>query len=216
MISGSDSRGSCAHPIVLHLELRYISLSRCHLGVFPLMHEALNIALKIRSSDNHGIILIRRAGYWQMPVHLEGLISVSVISSRRSLRLNEFLELQVTEITRKSIGSWTRGLRHLFAMLDYVSVRLILSSCHSFECWQVVFSIGIIIRKVGSRPRDLFLVAKLVLIESTLCRTEICSLAIWKSWQRVDTSARKFNTKSVWAWTRCILLNGYSCRILNH
>jgi len=103
-----------------------------------------------------------------MPVHLKGLIGVSVIPTGRSLRLNEFLQLQVTKITRKPVGSWTRGLRHLFAMLDYVCVRPILSSCHSFECGQVVFSIGIIIWKVGSRPWDLFLVTKLILIESTL------------------------------------------------
>lgn len=214
VISGADSRGSSAHPIVLHLELRYIPLPRYRLGVFPFVHKTSNIALKIRSTDYRCILVIRAARDRQMPVLLQGIIGVSVISSRRSLRLDEFFELQVTEITRKSVGSWTRSLWHLLTMLDYVSVRSILPGSHSLERWQVIGSICIIIRIICSRAWNFLRLADCTVIKSTLSRAEVCGLAIRNSWQRINTRFWHFKTESVCSWTRGILLDCYSRGIL--
>jgi hypothetical protein len=89
MISCAHSRG-LTYPITFHLELRNVSLSSCSLRGFPLLHEARDIALQVRSTDYHRII-IRGARDRLMPL-TKGLICISVVSSSWDVSIYKFFQ----------------------------------------------------------------------------------------------------------------------------
>lgn len=172
--------GSLAHEVSLHfghLELRNIPLSSLLLG-FSLHHEAWNIALQIRCTNYHRII-IRSARDRLMP---QSNVCISVVSSSWNIGIYKLFQFKIAKVTWKSVGSWTRSLWHLLAMLNHISVRSIFPGGHCFIGRQMISTVCIIIGVISTRARNCLCVFKSTVIEPALSRTEVCCFTIWNSW----------------------------------